>query len=174
MARPGAGRVPSFTIPSPRNLVLLVPRMLGATFSAAVEVFYLTAANLWPNEHGSESAQATMDGRVSWRACIGDRVHHKLKIINGSSSSREFTISAEPFRGTDVVVDIDVAKCTLPPGGTLDAEIALAIPEHMAGGSYAAVVIVHGAYAQRLPIELTVRPRQEAMSIIEQADTRGK
>ena len=140
---------PTFQIPTLKNVVLLVPRMLGATFSAAVEVFYLSASNSWPDaERGGSAldAQIPQVGRIFWTAGVGDRVQHKLRVTNTASRAQDFAIRVARFRGTDVSVDLDVSVQRLEHGQSFDAIVSLSIPPSLAGGRYTSSIVVHAAW----------------------------
>lgn len=156
-------------VPSLRNAVLLVPRMIGATFSAAVEVFYLTAQNRWPDCAQEDTGRdERVVGRVHWAGCVGDRLHHRLRVTNKSKRTHDFRIVAMPFQGTDVAPEIDIGSQSLAPGQSLDAVLSLTIPDSLAGGAYLASILVEGVRAERLVVELSVKPRQAGVFVMEQ------
>ena len=158
-------------VPSLRDVLLLVPRMIGATFSAAVDVFYLTAQNRWPDDRRDDADRSEpIVSRIGWTGCVGDRLQHRVRVTNASRQTQEFRIGVTKFRGTDVSVDIDVTGKSLRPGKSLDALLSLTIPASLAGGCYRCSVIVTGARAERLVIDLAVKPRQAGVSVVEQGE----
>jgi hypothetical protein len=103
-----------------------------------------------------------------WSAGVEDSMCHRLRIINASNGSREFRITATPFRGTDEYVQIDVPRSTLAPALSLDVRASFRVPSALAGGRYLADVIVSGGRDERIVIELNVKPQQDAVSVVEQ------
>jgi hypothetical protein len=166
-----AQRIRMLKIPNLRNAVLLVPRMLGATFGAAVEVFYLTGEDGWPSEPDAGERSEPVVGQIAWNAASGDRVQHTLRVKrakNAALGQREVTIRPEPFKGTDVAPEVDVVSRALAVGESFDCVVSLTVPDSLAGGNYVGNIVVEGDRAERVIIELTVKPRQQAVTFIEQ------
>jgi len=167
-------QIQQLRLPTLRNLVLLVPRMIGATFSAAIQVFYLTVEAGWPEPSASGSNGRPRErpeplvGRIHWRGGVGDTLHHRLRITNRGRQTCMFSIIVEPFLGTDVRLVASHERKAIAAGASVDCLLSLTVPESLAGGRYIADILVTGAATERIEIVLEVDTRQRGVTVVEQ------
>ena len=106
--------------------------------------------------------------QICWHGGAGDTFHYKFNLVNTSKEEKLFSLEALPFGGSSDAASFDVKEKLLAPGAQFNSLMSFTVPTEFTGGDYQAKIVIKGMYEQYALINLSVKPNQDCLTVVEQ------
>lgn len=99
---------------------------------------------------------------VTWEAACGETVAATIRVVNRSSATRTFSVTALPFPGLDpkeAAIAIEPASLELSPSTSAVVSASFVVPGEAHAAAHETEIVVRGAYEQCVRVILHVAER---------------